>query len=116
MRVHIMSDLHLEFAPFQPYRVDADVIVLAGDVHTGENGIKWILQTFPDRPVIYVLGNHEFYGQKLQKLISSLRACLKSPLRLSEPRQHEANHRQIDHGLAGLRLAFVIAAEAAVAS
>jgi Icc-related predicted phosphoesterase len=72
MRVHILSDLHVEFAPFQPNNVDADVIVLAGDVHTGKNGIKWILKTFPDRPVIYVLGNHEFYGQEIPKLIDEI--------------------------------------------
>jgi len=73
MRVHILSDLHLEFAPFQTNNVDADVVVLAGDVHTGTNGIKWILQTFRDLPVIYILGNHEFYGQKIQKLISRIK-------------------------------------------
>lgn len=73
MRVHILSDLHVEFAPFQPNNVDADVIVLAGDVHTGKNGIKWILKTFSDRPVIYVLGNHEFYGQKIPKLIDEIK-------------------------------------------
>lgn len=73
MRVRILSDLHLEFAPFQPGETDADVVVLAGDVHTGKNGIKWILKTFPNRPVIYVLGNHEFYGQKIPKLISDIK-------------------------------------------
>lgn len=73
MRVHILSDLHLEFTPFQSNKVDADVIVFAGDIHTGTNGIKWILQTYRDRPVIYVLGNHEFYGQKIQKLISNIK-------------------------------------------
>lgn len=73
MRVQILSDLHLEFAPFQPNNVGADVVLLAGDVHTGRNGIKWILKTFPDRPVIYVLGNHEFYGQKIPKLISEVK-------------------------------------------
>jgi Icc-related predicted phosphoesterase len=73
MRVHILSDLHLEFAPFQTNNVNSDVVVLAGDVHTGRNGIKWILQTFADRPVIYVLGNHEFYGQKIPKLISEIK-------------------------------------------
>ena len=73
MRVHIMADLHLEFAPFQPNKVDADVVVLAGDVHNGVNGIKWILKTFPEQPVIYVLGNHEFYGQKIPKLISEIK-------------------------------------------
>jgi len=73
MRVHILSDLHLEFAAFKPINVNADVVVLAGDVHTGKNGIKWILKAFPDRPVIYVLGNHEFYGQKIPKLISEIK-------------------------------------------
>lgn len=73
MRVHIMSDLHMEFAPFQPNDVEADVIVLAGDVHNGLNGIKWILDGFPKRPVIYVLGNHEFYGHKIPQLISEVK-------------------------------------------
>ena len=72
MRLHILSDLHLEFVPFTPPAVEADAVILAGDVGTGRNGLKWILQTFLDRPVIYVLGNHEFYGQKLQKLIQEL--------------------------------------------
>jgi len=73
MRVHILADLHLEFAPFQPNKVDADVVVMAGDVHNGRDGIKWILQTFPERPVIYVFGNHEFYGQEIPKLISEVK-------------------------------------------
>jgi len=72
MRLHILSDLHLEFEPFTPPAVEVDVVILAGDVGTGRNGLKWALKTFPDRPVIYVLGNHEFYGQKLQKLIKEL--------------------------------------------
>jgi hypothetical protein len=72
MRLHILSDLHLEFEPFTPPTVEADVVILGGDVGTGRNGLKWALKAFPDRPVIYVLGNHEFYGQKLQKLIKEL--------------------------------------------
>lgn len=73
MRIHILSDLHLEFAPFQPWKVEADVIVLAGDIHTGLNGIKWIREAFPAQPVIYVLGNHEFYGQKIPKLTDEIK-------------------------------------------
>jgi len=72
MRLHILSDLHLEFAPFKPSNVEADAVILAGDISTGRNGLKWALEAFPDRPVIYVLGNHEFYGHKLQKLIKEL--------------------------------------------
>lgn len=74
MRIRILSDLHLEFREFEPPRVDAEVVVFAGDVHTGRNGIKWILKHFPDQPVIYVLGNHEFYGQKMPKLIQEIKA------------------------------------------
>ena len=73
MRLHILSDLHLEFEPFTPPAVEADAVILAGDVSTGRNGLKWALKSFPDRPIIYVLGNHEFYGQKLQKLIAELK-------------------------------------------
>ena len=73
MHVHVLSDLHLEFTPFESRAVEADAVVLAGDVHTGRNGIKWILEAFPNRPVIYVLGNHEFYGQKIPKLTTEIK-------------------------------------------
>ena len=73
MRLHILSDLHLEFEPFTPPVVEAEAVILAGDVSTGRNGLKWALKTFSERPVIYVLGNYEFYGQELQKLVAELK-------------------------------------------
>jgi predicted phosphodiesterase len=72
MRFHVLSDLHLEFGPFNPPAVEADAVILAGDIHPGRNGLKWALATFPNRPVIYVLGNHECYGQTLPKLTMEL--------------------------------------------
>lgn len=74
MLLHVLSDLHLEFAPFPPPAVAADAIVLAGDIHTGLQGLRWALETYPRQPVVYVLGNHEFYGQTLQKLTAELHA------------------------------------------
>jgi hypothetical protein len=74
MRLHILSDLHLEFAPWEPPATAADVVVMAGDVHPGKQGIRWLLQHFPHQPVLYVCGNHEFYGQKLPKLTRELKA------------------------------------------
>ena len=68
MRLHILSDLHLEFEPFTPPAVEAEAVILAGDVSTGRNGLKWALKTFPHRPVIYVIGNHEFYLCRWDKL------------------------------------------------
>ena len=61
MRLHILSDLHLEFGKVKIPETDADVIVLAGYIHVGSKGISWARKQFPDKPVIYVLGNHEFY-------------------------------------------------------
>jgi Icc-related predicted phosphoesterase len=74
MKIHVLSDLHLEFGPITLPRVEADLVVLAGDVHTKRNGIAWIQQTFPEIPVIYITGNHEFYGEKTPGLIDKLKS------------------------------------------
>jgi len=66
MRLRILSDLHLEFSPYGDDLApcpQADVVVLAGDIHNGALGVQWAAKRFADQPVIYVPGNHEFYGQ-----------------------------------------------------
>ena len=65
MKVHILSDLHLEFEDFAPPATDADVVVLAGDIGGGTDGIEWAAGQFPDRPVVYVPGNHEYYDHDI---------------------------------------------------
>jgi len=55
MRIHLLSDLHLEFAPFVPPRSEVDCVVLAGDVGTKATGFRWIRESFSDVPVIYVI-------------------------------------------------------------
>lgn len=59
MRVHLLSDLHNEFDPFIPSAVDADVVILAGDINVKARGVRWAMQVFPC-PVLYVPGNHEY--------------------------------------------------------
>ena len=61
MKIQIYSDLHLEFARFEPAPSDADVVILAGDIDIKSRGVKWANEVF-GCPVIYVCGNHEFYG------------------------------------------------------
>jgi len=61
MKLHLLSDLHTEFADFSPPETDADVVILAGDIGVGLGGIEWAARRFPKAPVIYVPGNHEFY-------------------------------------------------------
>lgn len=74
MRLHVLSDLHLEHEPFTPPQVEADVVVLAGDIAPGTAGIDWIEREFNGRPVLYVAGNHEFYGQDLPGLTGEMRS------------------------------------------
>jgi 3',5'-cyclic AMP phosphodiesterase CpdA len=74
MKLHILSDLHIEFLPFDPPAVDCDVVILAGDVGIGTRGIDWAAATFRDRPVLYISGNHESYGGNLSRVAQELRA------------------------------------------
>ena len=64
MKLHILSDIHLGFCGFEPPRNDADVVILAGDVARPRDAVAWARQF--DKPVLYVLGNHEFYGSSLE--------------------------------------------------
>jgi Icc-related predicted phosphoesterase len=74
MKIHVLSDLHLEFAEFNPPVMNADVVVLAGDTHLGEKGIAWAQTHWVNVPVVYVLGNHEYYRHAHPKLLSDLQA------------------------------------------
>jgi hypothetical protein len=64
MKIALMSDLHLSVQPMPAPRVDADVVVLAGDLHRPAGAIEWARQ-FGDTPTLFVAGNHEFYGGDL---------------------------------------------------
>ena len=74
MRLRVLSDLHLEH--FDGYRelpeVEADVVILAGDIHRQCEGLAWARRSFPDTPIIYVPGNHEFYDSCLPLLRKEL--------------------------------------------
>jgi len=65
MRIHPLSDLHNETHPFLPAQTDADVVVLAGDIHSEGRAAEWALDTF-SVPVILVAGNHDFYGTEIE--------------------------------------------------
>jgi predicted phosphodiesterase len=72
MRLLVYSDLHLEIAPFEPAPVDADVVVLAGDIDNGTAGMEWARRSFPGR-IVYVPGNHEYYDGEFHAMQQSMR-------------------------------------------
>lgn len=72
MRIRAYSDLHLEFGPFEPPTSNGiDVVILAGDIDVKGRGVAFATQ-FPC-PVIYVPGNHEYYGGAIPRLTEKLK-------------------------------------------
>ena len=78
MNIQLASDLHLEFLqhdwPLERVIAPvpgADVLVLAGDIANGDSAC----QLFADwpTPVIYVAGNHEFYGHAIDSMRDQMR-------------------------------------------
>lgn len=69
MKIALFSDLHREsglslWSP--PDSVEAaDLVILAGDISEHTRGLTWASNAFPMMPVVYVCGNHEYYGAHL---------------------------------------------------
>lgn len=81
MKINILSDLHLNHQGLPWPDNDADVVVLAGDIARPTQAVDWARRI--DRPVIYVPGNHEFYGGSLAARLDELRAlCSGTQIRL----------------------------------
>ena len=83
MKLNILSDLHLGFSEMEWPITDADLVVLAGDVSRPREAIAWALRL--QKPVLYVPGNHEFYGGSIDGTLAQLRQlCEGTPVRLLE--------------------------------
>lgn len=72
MKLQIYSDLHMGFARFEPTPSDADVVILAGDIDIKSRGVVWANDTF-QCPVIYVCGNHEYYGGHIDHTLRKMK-------------------------------------------
>jgi hypothetical protein len=74
IRVFAASDLHLEFAHFEPnLGKQPDLVLLAGDIGRGSEGAGWSKYYFPDVPVVFILGNHESYRDQLDLTLADCR-------------------------------------------
>jgi predicted phosphodiesterase len=60
MRINYFSDIHLEFGSSILPENNADIVIAAGDIGPNLQGLEWLQKI--NKPVIYVAGNHEFYG------------------------------------------------------
>lgn len=69
MKIQVISDLHLEFGIHPPHynemvNTQSDVLVLAGDISTCRKVLSHLgeIQKDANKPVVFVPGNHEYYG------------------------------------------------------
>ena len=91
----VLSDVHLEIRRLQLSRqglteagvddalaqlgrnaaqraAEADLVIIAGDLATGPDGIAWAETSFAPKPVVYIAGNHEFYRYEIDPLLREL--------------------------------------------
>lgn len=85
MRLLILSDLHREIYPNRDLGIDLevskpDVVILAGDIDKEGRSVKWASELFAGLPVLYIAGNHEFYGSNIDTVPAGIYdACLEAP-------------------------------------
>lgn len=86
MKLRILSDLHEEFFKTNKFDLEQflqyngeDVLVLAGDIAVGHEQVikvfnKFLATGFPH--IVYVSGNHEYYGTTIAKFDVALRTTV----------------------------------------
>lgn len=70
MKLNVLSDLHLSLGALPIPQNDADAVILAGDVGRPKEAVEWALGFA--KPVLYVPGNHEFYGGSISGTVAEL--------------------------------------------
>ncbi|SFT39834.1 Predicted phosphoesterase [Lishizhenia tianjinensis] len=78
MRIQIISDLHQEFGLTDLSFDQADIVIFAGDINLGTKGIEWMKSTLKNKPILYVLGNHEYYKGSYPKTLHKIQALSES--------------------------------------
>jgi predicted phosphodiesterase len=79
MNAWLISDIHVESLrgwdlPSGSKRPDFDVLIVAGDLHTRfERGVAWLRDRVPDKQVIYIAGNHEYWGSDIDVTVEKAR-------------------------------------------
>lgn len=79
MKLHVVSDLHLDRGSWHFPATDADVLVVAGDLNDdGELSARWAVREADrtGKPLLWVPGNHDFVGAAVsQRLLRMRKIC-----------------------------------------
>lgn len=97
MKIFYASDIHSEYMRYPEvprFGHDADIIVLAGDIGVGVQANSYVSAVAADYPgahIIWVAGNHEFYGGELDGRLEEFRRFAQS-----QPRIHFLENSKLE--------------------
>lgn len=77
MKIQVLSDLHIDHSNYKLENSIADVIVIAGDLFEDYSQAPQFFEALPKKPVIIVLGNHDYYNKSISQAVSELKAIAK---------------------------------------
>jgi predicted phosphodiesterase len=81
VKLNVLSDLHLSQGELPLPENDADLVILAGDLARPARAVAWASRI--PKPVLYVPGNHEFYGGSIEGTVTELkRLCAGTRIRV----------------------------------
>lgn len=104
MKIWPVSDIHLEFGSWKlPEFTDQypDICILAGDIHPGQTGLEFA-EHIADKysiPVVYICGNHEYYGMFKHRSLLELNEILRE-------KSETTNVHFLNNGIADFREKF----------
>lgn len=81
MKIQIASDLHTEFgsSPLLPSDIGGEALVLAGDISGTPKALARYLRSLSGTvPILYVMGNHEFFNHDFVRVVSEYRDAVAS--------------------------------------
>jgi Icc-related predicted phosphoesterase len=72
-RIQVASDVHLEFTGMgcdldTVSEESRDILIVAGDLAEGTRGFDWLRYQCSFSDVVYVAGNHEYYGHDIDEV------------------------------------------------
>ena len=73
MKIQVVSDIHLEFSGMDREldvvaQAERDLLIVAGDLCERDNGEAWLRAQCEHSPVVFVCGNHEYYGADIDEI------------------------------------------------
>ena len=94
IRIAWATDIHLEFVDHRGRGVfieqlresEPDVVILAGDIGTAESVEDYLAEIDDDAgdcPILFVLGNHDFYGGSIRRVRDRVAAMARASRRLT---------------------------------